>query len=231
MKIGIFTDSHYSSQEITNGNRYNSRSLEKIQKAYRAFEDQKCDMVICLGDLIDQEGSHAQEVENLKKVAQVINASPIPTIFVMGNHDAFSFEPKEFYSIVGKSAPADMLIENKNLIFLDACYFNTGAHYMPGDSDWTDCYYPHTAELEQKLANLDCDTYIFLHQNIDPAVLANHRPSNADTIFRMIEACGKVKAVYQGHYHPGKRSEYNGIPYVAFPAMCENEDAYFTIEI
>ena len=231
MKIGIFTDSHYSSQEITCRNRFNSRSLQKIEKAYRAFEDQKCDMVICLGDLIDQDGSHAQEVENLRKVTQVINVSPIPTIFVMGNHDAFSFEPEEFYSIVGKSAPADMLIENKNLIFLDACYFNTGAHYMPGDSDWTDCYYPHAAELSQKLATLDGDTYIFLHQNIDPAVLANHRPSNADAIFRMIEASGKVKAVYQGHYHPGMRSEYNGIAYVAFPAMCENEDAYFTIEI
>ena len=35
MKLGIFTDSHYSSQEVTCGNRYNSRSLEKIRKAMK----------------------------------------------------------------------------------------------------------------------------------------------------------------------------------------------------
>ena len=33
MKIGIFTDSHFSSAEVTCGNRYNSRSLEKIRRA------------------------------------------------------------------------------------------------------------------------------------------------------------------------------------------------------
>ena len=33
MKLGIFTDSHYSSSELTCGCRYNSRSLEKINNS------------------------------------------------------------------------------------------------------------------------------------------------------------------------------------------------------
>ena len=72
MKLGIFTDSHYSSQEITCGNRYNSRSLEKIKQAYCYFEEEKCDLVICLGDLTDKESTHEKEVENLSKIAQLI---------------------------------------------------------------------------------------------------------------------------------------------------------------
>ena len=71
MKLGMFTDPHYSSAEVTCGVRYNSRSLEKIKKAYEDFEKENCDLVICLGDLIDHEDSHERVVENLKAVAGV----------------------------------------------------------------------------------------------------------------------------------------------------------------
>ena len=53
MKVGIFTDSHFSSAEVTCNNRYNNKSLQKIKRAYEYYDKEKCDMVICLGDLID----------------------------------------------------------------------------------------------------------------------------------------------------------------------------------
>lgn len=55
MKLGIFTDSYYSTAEVTCGKRYNNKSLEKIQEAYKHFQTEKCDFVICLGDFIDKE--------------------------------------------------------------------------------------------------------------------------------------------------------------------------------
>ena len=85
MKIGIFTDSHYSSQEVTCSVRYNSKSLEKIKAAYSHFEKEQCDLVICLGDLIDHEDSHQKEIENLTKVAKVIKNSAVKTVCLMGN--------------------------------------------------------------------------------------------------------------------------------------------------
>jgi len=97
MKIGIYTDPHYSSQEITCGNRYNSKSLDKMRDAYRDFEAAGCDMVICLGDLTDIEDSHQKEADNLREIAKIIQASLLPTICLMGNHDAFAFEKDEFY--------------------------------------------------------------------------------------------------------------------------------------
>ena len=47
----------------------------------------------------------------------------------------------------------------------------------------------------------------------------------------MLARSGRVKTVYQGHYHPGAESIHDGIKYVTFPAMCESEGAYFVIEI
>lgn len=232
MKLGIFTDSHYSSAEVTCNNRYNRESLRKIREAFDYFKDAKCDLVICLGDLTDCEKKHDREVMNLQKISDVIKEYEIRTLVLMGNHDAFSFEEDEFYGILGeKCRPENICIEEKNLIFIDACYFKNGKHYKPGDSDWTDTFYPNASEFRQYLLTLSGDTFIFMHQNIDPAIHVSHRLFNTGELFDMIDRSKKVRAVYQGHYHPGQRSEYNGIQYIAFPAMCENENAYYVIDL
>ena len=148
----------------------------------------------------------------------------------MGNHDAFTFVPQEFYRILGMDAPSTIETGGKKLLFLDACYFKSGVHYMPGDSDWTDTFYPHVKELEAEL-NSKQEIYIFIHQNLDTNIHESHLLHNAEQINEMLACSGNVKAVYQGHYHPGDRNMLGGIEYVAFPAMCENEDAVYILEI
>lgn len=231
MKLGIFTDSHYSSQKVTCGNRYNNKSLEKIKTAYAFFESQKCDLVVCLGDLIDKEASHKKEVENLKKVANIINKSLIKTICLMGNHDAFAFTETEFYEILSDCKPENVKTEEKTLLFLDACYFKNGNHYLPGDTDWTDTFYPHVEALKDRIDEAIGDVYVFLHQNIDPNIREDHRLYNSVEINDLLHESGKVKAVYQGHYHPGAESRHGDIEYFSFPAMCENENAYYILNI
>lgn len=231
MKLGIFTDSHYSSAEVTCGKRYNSKSLDKIKKAYHYFEDEKVDLVVCLGDLTDTEVSHEKEEANLRQIAEVMQNSPLETVCVMGNHDAFTFAPEDFYKILGIAAPKTIEADGKKLIFLDACYFKNGAHYMPGDSDWKDTFYPHLEQLRQELETTGQDIYIFIHQNLDTNIHESHLLYNAEQINEILAGSGKVKAVYQGHYHPGARCVMDNIEYVAFPAMCENEDACFIMEL
>ena len=231
MKLGIFTDSHYSSQKVTCGNRCNNKSLDKIKTAYAYFESQKCDLVVCLGDLIDKEASHKKEVKNLKKVASVINKSLIKTICLMGNHDAFAFTEAEFYEILSDCKPENVKTEEKTLLFLDACYFKNGNHYLPGDTDWTDTFYPQVEALKERIDEAIGDVYVFLHQNIDPNIRENHRLYNSAEINDLLHESGKVKAVYQGHYHPGAESKHGDIEYFSFPAMCENENAYYILNI
>ena len=231
MKLGLFTDSHYSSQKVTCGNRYNNKSLEKIKTAYAYFESQKCDLVVCLGDLVDKEASHKKEVENLKKVANIISKSLIKTICLMGNHDAFAFTEAEFYEILSDCKPENVKTEEKTLLFLDACYFKNGNHYLPGDTDWTDTFYPQVEALKEQIDEAIGDVYVFLHQNIDPNIREDHRLYNSVEINDLLHESGKVKAVYQGHYHPGAESKHGDIEYFSFPAMCENENAYYILNI
>ncbi len=231
MKIGLFTDSHYSSQKVTCQKRYNSESLRKIKEAYDFFKKEGCRLVICLGDITDKEETREKEISNLLEIKAVIDESSIKTYIMMGNHDAFTFTEEEFYSHLGEDKkPQDVFNENENLIFIDACYFSDGRRYMPGDTDWEDTFYPYAAELSDKLSRAKGHTVVFMHQNIDPFIREDHRLSNDGDLRRILEESGKVKEVFQGHFHNGAKKFYNGIKYNALKAMCENEGAYLILD-
>lgn len=233
MKIGIFTDSHYSSAELTCGKRFNSRSLGKIQEAMRYFEEQGCEWVLCLGDLIDHEDEHEKVMSNLRQVAEVFHASSLPVISLMGNHDGFALTQDEFYGVLGEACrPRTMELENTTLLFLDCCHTSDGVHYAPeGSHDWTDAFLPHPEELQKTLAEAQSPVCLFMHQNVSPGIRSDHCLTNAWAVRRIIEESGKVKRVYQGHYHPGQTETSHGVEYITFPAMCEQEEARFIIEL
>ena len=232
MKLGIFTDSHYSSRELTCSVRRNSLAFGRIKKAMEHFTKEKCDLAICLGDLTDFEETYAAEEANLRKIAKLFDEFRLSVVVVMGNHDGFSFEKDTFYEILGRErSPRTIKLCGNTLLFPDTCFFDSGEHYKSGDEDWTNSYLPDTEALHSELNFADGDTYVFMHHNIDPDIREDHRVRNSDEIRRILKDSGKVRAVYQGHYHPGYESVHDGIEYVTFPALCENEDAYFVIEL
>ena len=230
MKIGLFADAHYSFAELTCGKRRNRQSLGKLKEAYAFFAAQGCGLCVSLGDLIDINDSHAEDLSRLMEVRDVIAAAGIETVCLMGNHDAFTFEKEEYYGILGGCRPADRTVDGLRLLFLDTCYFKSGARYTPAGGDWRDCFLPEEGAFLASLAESEAPAAVFLHHNIDPAVPADHRLYNADALFAGINRSKKVPAVFQGHYHPGMRSRYGDVRYVTLPAVCENENAFFVVD-
>ena len=230
MKIGIYSDPHYSSQEITGGNRYNSRSLDKMRGAYRDFEEAGCDLIVCLGDLTDTEDTKEREIANMREIAAFCAACPIPTVVVMGNHDAYVFEPEEFYGLLGGCEPTDRVVDGKALMFLSANHNPDGSPYHPHAFHWDKCYIP-TEGLAERLEKAVGDVTVFLHQNLDAACPDDHRPRNADEVCRILADSAKVKTVYQGHFHWGADTQCDGIRYVTLPAMCCFDNTHKIIEI
>ena len=237
MKLGIFTDAHYSSIESPEWQRFNRRSLEKIKTAMKAFHAAGCDMVISLGELIDHEAEHEKETANLKQIAEVFASYDMPIAAVMGNHDAFSFEVNEYYGILGEQTrPTDRVIDGKTLLFIDACHFKTAEHYRRGDDAryeeaWTDTFYPYVEKLRCDLNTADGRCFVFMHQNVDPNIQADHRLSNDAALRKAFEQSQKVDTVFQGHFHGGADSVVNRIHYRTFPSMCASDDRYFIVEI
>lgn len=220
MRLGLFSDPHYSSQELTCGNRHNSLSLGKMRRALDYFTAEGCDRVICLGDLTDTEETKEKEEANMAQIAALFSEFSVPVTCIMGNHDAYVFTAEEFYRLLGGCEPINIHEDGKHLLFLDTNYTAAGARYTPHGFRWDDVGLPNPDALHQTLASLNGDVYVFMHQNVDPAIAAaDHRLANADAVCDIIEGSGKVKAVYQGHYHWGNRSSRNGVNYVTLPAM------------
>ena len=230
MKIGLFADAHYSSQELTCGKRRNSLSLGKLRNAYQLFAEQGCGLCITLGDLIEKNDSHAEDVRRLEEVRDVIASSGLETLCVMGNHDAFTFRKEEYYGILGGCEPTDRTVDGLRLIFPDTCFFKNGERYSPAGGDWTDCFLPEEDAFLASLCANKTPAAVFLHHVIDPAVREDHRPANADALFRGIRNSKRVNFVFQGHYHPGMRSSYGDVRYITLPAVCENENAFFVFD-
>lgn len=162
----------------------------------------------------------------------MLDTCSIPIAVVMGNHDAFGSSVEEFFSVLGeKYMPTDRVVEGKTLIFIDACYNSDGTHYKRGDHDCTDTNYFKVAQLKSALDKASGEVFIFMHQNLDLGISADHRLRNDQEIREILENSGKVKTVYQGHYHYGNESYHNNIRYKTFYATCEHDDAVFIEEI
>lgn len=230
MKIGLFTDSHYSTVEQY-GSRRPTLSYGKIQQAMEAFSDAGADLVICLGDLADHCKEPEECIEVTTRISEMIHSYGIPFYCVMGNHDGDMFTREEFRQYTGNAYPPFYeLREGKMLVFLDANYNDDGSSYEPGKIDWTNTYIPESqiGQLKEVLAQAK-EAYVFIHENLDPDVEEHHIVHNAAEVRKVLRDSGVVKKVIQGHYHWGHENKIDGILYHTLPAMCEGEKNYFEI--
>ena len=235
MKLGLFTDPHYCDQEVTCRTRRPVLSYGKIREAMEVFVREGVDFVLCLGDIIDKCDDPKTNLEKTREIAALIHSYALPFYSLMGNHDANVFTRQEFNALVNGSPvlpPVSITVSGKELILLDANYNDDGSSYAPGEVNWKNTYIPEE-QLRSRMQKLNdpnvTEAYVFLHQNLDPEVQKDHIVRNAETVREMIRASGKVKAVFQGHYHKGHEAVIDGIPYHTLPAMCEGEENRFMI--
>lgn len=226
MKLGLFTDAHYSSIS-------GPEVLNRIEKAFDAFEKENCDLVVFLGDLLHDDVSHEKEIRNLKAIGDIIRGFDGTVFTIIGNHDTNLFTKDEFYQLLGgKFRPHTVEMNGILFLFVDGCYFQSGEEYRPGHTGGVDTWYPHTDTLRQQLAEWEGErAYVFTHQVLDLSSGGVQRILNAAEIRGVLEESGKVRGVFQGHSHKLVESDINGIHYMTLPAMYDEEDAYYILEL
>ena len=236
MKLGLFTDPHYCDKDITCRTRRPILSYGKIREAMETFVREGVDFVLCLGDIIDKCDDPQMNIEKTREIVTLIRSYGLPFYSLMGNHDANVFTRSEFGELVngtpGLTPPVSLTVCGKELILFDANYNDDGTSYRPGEVDWKNTYIPEEQlrSREQRLRDPSVtEAYVFLHQNLDPEVQKDHIVRNAAQVRHMLGATGKVKAVFQGHYHKGHETVIDGIPYHTLPAMCEGDENRFLI--
>ena len=234
MKVGLFTDSHFCRADCINGNRRPALSLGKIKEAMDAFQEAQVDVCFCLGDLTDHDTGDTREsiLDCLKEEMALIHSYNIPFYLVPGNHDYLMLTAEELMAEVGGEIPPYTVeMGGYTFIVLDANYRTSMVRFDIAGVDWTDANLPpeQVAYLKAALDAASGPCVVLVHENLDPTVERHHIIKNAEEVRKIIADSGKVKAVWQGHYHWGSEQVLDGIPYLTLAAMCEGENNVYRI--
>jgi alkaline phosphatase len=75
--------------------------------------------------------------------------------------------------------------------------------------------------LRTDLQNARGPSIVFVHQRLDGT--GAYLIKNAEAVRQVLEESGKVRAVFQGHYHKNALTRIHGIPYCTLAGMIEGK--------
>jgi predicted phosphodiesterase len=227
-RFGIVTDCHYADADAQ-GTRFYRESLDKLSECVTLMNAERVDFLIELGDFKDQDKPPAEKntLSYLQAAEKVLKRFNGPTYRVLGNHDMDSISKIQFLKRVDNtnidSNRSYYSFDSNGLHFivLDANYSTDGNDYDHGNFDWTDANIPSEELdwLKRDLAAAPGAVIVFIHQLLDGT--GSVYVKNAPQVRQILEASGKVLAVFQGHHHSGSYSNFAGIHYYTLKAVIE----------
>lgn len=247
LRFGVITDTHYADREPS-GTRHYRDSMLKIQEAIREFNRSRLDFIIELGDMKDTTTDAAAEptLRFLDAIEREFKRFDGPSYHVLGNHDMDCITKEEFLAHTTNTprtsgrAHYSFMVKGYRCVVLDANFNPDGEPYSRGNFDWRSATIPASQLewLEEVLAkHHQQPTLIFIHQMLDSfsTVSRNLCVDNADEVRAILERHKQVRAVFQGHHHPGHYSRHKGIDYITFNGMIEQSfpqhNSYAIVEI
>lgn len=239
LALGLLTDVHYA-DKATRGTRHYRESLAKAKEAAALFKEKKPAAMICLGDVIDEAKTVEEEVHYLKAISAVLDEAGVPRHHVLGNHCVATLTKEEFFEHGGmavKKGYYSMDLEGVHLVILDSCFNKEMTPYGRNNFKWNDPNIPadELEWLEKDLAGTKLPVVVFVHQRLDLEPKSNYAVKQSPQVRKILEASGKVKAVFQGHSHKNELKMVGGIPYCTLKAMVdgsgEENSGYSLLEV
>lgn len=230
--FGVVADCHYADIP-TGGSRYYRESDEKLSECVSAMNAAQANFLVEVGDFKDQGGTATETLEFLRGIENVYAGFKGARYHVLGNHDMDRISKSQFLGEIENTGIATGRTfysfdrQGVHFVVLDANFRADGSDYDSGNFDWTESYVPqHELDwLADDLASsAPLPTVVFVHQLLDADVGAVY-VRNAAAVRAVLEACGRVCAVFQGHHHAGGHQVRNGIHYVTQKAVVEGTGA------
>lgn len=221
IRIGMVTDLHYADKPAA-GSRHYRESVSKLQTAASTFAEEKPDMLVELGDLIDAADSVPTELGYLQRINRDFSAICPVRHYVLGNHCVHTLTKAEFLGAVEQPRSFYSFDSGGiHFVILDSCFRSDGQPYGRGNFQWTDANIPRDQVdwLDDDLQRTTDKTIVFAHQRLD--VENHYGVRNASQVRNVLEKAGNVRAVFQGHSHKNDYREIGGIHYCTLVAMVE----------
>jgi alkaline phosphatase len=228
LRLGIVTDCHYADRDRS-GTRHYRETAWKLPEAIEKFNSLGLDVVVELGDLIDDAPDVVREIGHLKKIEEVLAQFKGERHYVLGNHCVNALTKEEFIDNCGmEKAHYSFDKDGYHFAVLDACYKQDGTPYGRKNATYDNTFIP-PEELEWLRADLAATNrpaIVLAHQRLDFNEADgrnnwNVTVKNAPEVRKVLEESGRVRAVFQGHSHANDYREVGDIHYCVFRAMVE----------
>ena len=225
LRIGLLTDLHYADR-APQGTRHYRETIPKLREAVERFNEARLDFAVELGDLIDEADTVEGEIGHLKTIEREFAKFKGGRHYVLGNHCVWTLTKEQFFANCAAKQPFYAFDRaGFHFVMLDACHRFDGEDYGARNFKWNEAEIPPAQRewLQADLKAAKLPVIVFVHQRLD--VTGNYGIKSAPEVRLMLEASGKVLAVFQGHNHVNDLREIGRIPYCTLAAMVEGSGA------
>ena len=240
-RLIIFSDIHYLDKrpeklDFNLGRKLTQYSVEVIDKLINKINEDKPDVSICLGDLIEDTFNHDIDIINYTYIWNKLKNIQVPFYSVMGNHDLRTMNSrKELEEIMGyKNATFSFDLKGYHFIIL-----TTDIREDLGEDDGG--IYKAQCMSEKEIAWLKED----LEKNQLPCIIFTHfglaedrqignywfekNPedglmSNRKEVKKIIKSNENIIAIFNGHQHWTKQLKEDGKVYYIVGSLIDNVD-------
>jgi 3',5'-cyclic AMP phosphodiesterase CpdA len=247
LRVGIFTDLHAHDTNSPNEGKIMTNYAERLTACIKAMNAWPADIMIELGDFVNGRFVMGAPLGNADRIPGILDKAEAiyktfngPRYYVIGNHDVYDLSKAQFLAHTGATKTYESFDAGAyHFVILDAQYDKNGkdldhvgwavvGNIPPKELDW----------LKADLAATDKPTIVCVHQRLDKTFdLLSGGPEIIDAaqVRSVLEASGKVIAVFQGHDHLNAETDINGIHYVTFDALVDEHNrpeswAYVTLD-
>jgi 3',5'-cyclic AMP phosphodiesterase CpdA len=235
LKIGFVTDLHFGPEAHHEGKlrKLTHHAAELTRGVVRRMNDEvRPDLLVNLGDDVEDEGREA-DLARYAECQGILRAAKAELVNVAGNHDTIHLTRDDLLGVWR----SERTVDPRGRLFYS---FDRGGFHLvvlhTHERKDADVRVPQ-AELEWLRGDLAATT-------LPSVVLMHHSASEQDLgdsfwfrsaphlalvkeraeLRAILEASGKVRAVFNGHVHRNHLDVIGGIPYVTFQSLIENLD-------
>ncbi len=248
LRLGIFADLHAHDTDSPDEGKTMTSYKERLEACVEAFNDWPADLVIQLGDFVNGNyvmgaplGDPARIVSILNEAEFIYARIQAPRYYVLGNHDVYDLSKQEFLAHTDASSTfVSFDAGSYHFVILDAQYDKHGNDL--GHEFWVvqgNIPQPQIDWLANDLASTDKPTIVCVHQrlDVDQNLLSGGGPEiiHNKEVQEVMEDSGAVIAVFQGHDHENVHNIINGIHYIEFDQLADEDGsapswAYVTLD-
>lgn len=229
LKIALITDMHFGRPALFNGQlRKLGHAAEPLTRRFveHMTEAVQPDLVVNLGDVIEDEDDAADR-RHYGQFLDVFSGLRAPALHVAGNHDTVHLSDGYLADRWGRPGPLFYSLDLGpwHLVVLRTVETPGRRVDLPKDQ---------LEFLEHDLARAKAPVVVFMHHPVSEMVLRGNRwfekaphicrVSNRRAVRQVLEASGKVVAVFNGHCHWNHFEARAQIPYFTLQSLTENVD-------